>query len=150
MSIRDRIQGETVINRIEVEHNGEKYLIVGSYNANIMADTIMLRPEQVDMYAKHWSNYTKEPVEPILVKQIWVLHRTLQPCTWDAATNEWVNEDPYDVTEIARLAQKDGPLFLKLTAAAFKSIGLGEDDLSNKSTFDEIAAGNSENPAPTN
>jgi hypothetical protein len=76
----------------------------------------------------------EQTVNPDIVKHVLVVYKTLQPPS---------GEESYDVTDVARLACKEGPLFLQMIGKAYEVLGLTEEDQNKISTFDEVAAGNS-------
>jgi len=149
MSLRQQIQ-HPIESRTEFLEDGkDKYMFCGVPDANVLSESILLLPEQRATLATHWTAVTGFQVSPDIVKHIVIVHKTLQPKTWDPDKEEWVDETPYDVTEIATLACKKGPLFLRMLVPAFKVLGLSEDEASSVSTFDQVASGNSEGSVPT-
>jgi hypothetical protein len=53
------------------------------------------------------------------------------------------DEAPIDVAEIAMLACKEAPLFVLMMTAAYKVLGITEEEQKTIDTFDAVAAGNS-------
>jgi hypothetical protein len=149
MSVRDLINQPTRVVEEVVEYGDSKYLFRGKPDANVMADTLLLTPDRTELLAAHWKLVCEQEINPKLVKHILVVHAALVAATWDESGQKWVDEPaPYDVTEIATLACKEGPLFLLMMNAAYKALGIGDADVKSLSTFDQVAAGNLEKPDP--
>jgi len=144
MGLRNLISQPTRITDKQIEENGVRYLFRGSPDANVFADSLLLSKDRVELLAKHWSAVCGQTVDTELVKHIKAVHKTLQSKEWNATTEDWVEVDPYDESEIATLACKEGPLFIKMIAAAYEVLGLTEEQQKHFTAFDEVAAGNSE------
>lgn len=132
-----------------IEYAGQKFLVRGSADANIFTSIIMMSPTDIMKEARHFTRVIGREVSADIIKHIHIVHVTLQPAMWDAENSTWVDEDPYDITDIAQLAVKHGGLFLNLMAAGYSVLGLAVDPANpeNVNAFDEIAAKNSETPA---
>lgn len=149
MGLRNLISQPTRVTEKTLDENGVRYLFKGSPDANVFADSLLLSKDRVELLAKHWSAVCGQFVDPELVKHIKAVHKTLQPKEWDAATEDWNTVNPYDESEIATLACKEGPLFIKMIAAAYEVLGLTEEQQKHFTSFDEVAAGNSETQTGT-
>jgi hypothetical protein len=146
MSIRAEIAKEVVDNETVVEHEGKRYLVRGRTDAEVITSS-MLRAGEKRNKSIHWGRVVGAEFNDESVKNVLIVQKTLVPCTWDADKQEWVPEDAYDETEIAELCKKNGPLFLKLLAAAYGVIGVKEDEPIVAGRVVEQAAGkNSEKP----
>lgn len=128
--VEDRLQ--------KVDHGKEDFMLCGRPDANLYGNSLLLSEQDRNRKAFHWTTVLglDRPFSPDLVPQVMLVRDTLQH-----------EEDPsrrYDEVEIASLAVKQGPLFMKLVAAAFTVSGLTEGDLN---PIEAVAAGNSEDSA---
>jgi hypothetical protein len=148
MSIRNKLTEQPTINEEVVSHGENQYRVVGSPDANLMAETVLLTPDKVKLFAEHWKLFTGHNIDESMVKNIALVHRTLQPGYFE--NGDWVDEPQYDVTEIAKLSQQQGPLFLMLMAAAYKVLGLVENPHDPEdNTLSKVIVGNSPEPEAT-
>ncbi len=139
MSLRELIKEEVVVSEVTVEYKGKKYVVKGSPDANLITSTLMLREDQAETKARHYSRLgCGEEFSLQLVRHILVVTATLQPDP---------GEPPYDESEIAILSKKQGPLFLKILTGGLETLGLTGD---TTGAFDKVAAGNSEKEEGSN
>lgn len=146
MSIRNRIGQPVIEKEIIVEFEDDKYRVVGKADVNLLMKSVLLSPPEQEKYARHWTRVLGTPIDVETVKHICIVHLTLQPQTWDKSTSTWVPEEPYDVTDIAKLSTSNSLLFIQLMTAAYEVAGIGDNGKSG--TIEEVALGNSPEPQP--
>lgn len=117
----------------KVNWKGAEYTLRGAPDANLLAQTVMVSSQKAEQLARHWSNVTGSSFQDSIVKQVLLVHATLQP--EDPA-------EPYDVVDIATLATKEAPFFLMLVKAAYDATGMTDKEL-----FNQVVGGNSEEQA---
>lgn len=123
-----------------VEFEGDKFLLKGSPDADLYWRTIMASDKVCKGYALNWrARWPGKAFSYELVREILGVHATLQPEE---------GEQPYDIVEIAELAIRKGPCFIKLSAAAAKVMGLTEKTQGNEDPTLNPALGNSSGGAP--
>lgn len=119
----------------EVEFEGEKYVLKGSRNADAYFESILMSEDDCNRLAKHWrAQFPGKKFKPDMVRDIAALHMTLQPEE---------GEEPYDITEIVELAVSRGDLYLTLSAAASKVLGLTQKKAAGEDADLNGALGNS-------
>lgn len=151
MGVRDYLGAAPAPTTIEVEFEGDKFMIQGSPDANILATSVMLPPDRIALYCKHWQTVTGRKIEAAMVPHIWLVFQTLLPMKWNRDSREWEQDQPYDIMDIVNLACTQSKLFLTLMAAAYQACGLVTENPAEiatlgERTLDMAMAGKSETP----
>lgn len=132
-SLRKLLNTTVTDTEIEVEHDGETYLVRGRPDAALLTRCQAMTDVQVRNYCKNLSMSTGRTIDAISFRSIlFVKHSLVAPD----------GEAPYDDSEIAKLMVNHGVLFAKLLDAASKVLGLVDPVAEGDDPYAEVCVKN--------
>lgn len=130
--IRELLQEESARRELPVNYKGRDYIVAGEADANTLGDSILQDKNRVEQQAKHYGNLIRKKIDPKIMRQVLLIHKTLQPPE---------GAEPYSLIDLCRLSTKQAGLIFALSKAAAEVLGIdGLEDEKEVPIEDETVA----------